>query len=285
MQKIAVLSLVLSSFFYFIAAALYARTFFKSSQGSEKEAFLWIRLGFVCASIYLAIEAWFHGFAFPIWNFAHVLAFFAWTIAFLYLVPLARMQTQSFGLVLSPGLFLLNLTAVLHANDPAYQVNVQIYFALHIVFAFLAYASLTISFTAALLYLIQHYVLKRRILGTFYQKLPNLEVLDQLTYQPIIFGIILLVCAVAVGMVWSHDTYGQIWTNDPKTFLTFINIGLYGFLISLRFGTTMRNSRLAMLSLLIFVFMIASFIGGRYLKGNHSGAISSGQIVAMGAHS
>jgi|GEM_PF-583909 len=273
----SLLSLIASGILYLAAAFLYIAAFFREKMHLEKSAYVCVRLGFAAASIYLGFEAIEHGFAFPILNFAHVLAFFAWALAFLYLIPLAKIKTQSFGLILSPALFLLSLMAAIHSSDPAYHLEVKIYFALHIIFAFFAYASLALSFTAALLYLIQHHELKRRRAGTFYHKLPNLESLDQLTYQSMIFGITLLVCAVAVGVLWSHDNYGQTWMNDPKTFLTFISIGFYGFLISLRFGSSMRKSRLALLSLFIFIFMITSFVGGRqFLKGKHSGAAFSG---------
>jgi len=261
-------SLIASGFLYLVAAFLYVRAFFYEEVRWEKTAFFCVRIGFIAASIYLTFEAAEHGFAFPIINFAHVLAFFSWALAFLYLIPLSKIKTQSFGLILAPALFLLNLMAVIHSSDPAYHLEVKIYFALHIIFAFFAYASLTLSFTAALLYLIQHHELKQRRTGTFYHKLPNLESLDQLTYQAMIFGNTLLVCAVAVGMLWSLDNYGRTWMTDPKTFLTFINIALYGVLISLRIGSGMRNSRLALLSLFIFIFMITSFVGGRYLQGN-----------------
>ena len=274
-MPIAILCLLISALFYFSAATLYVISFLSGNLKNEDKAFFMMRLGFVLASVYLSIEALQYGFKFPILNFSHVLAFFSWALAFLFFIPLARLKARSFGLILAPALFLLNSAAIWHAPDPAYSMNVKIYFVLHIVFAFFAYASLMLSFTAALLYLIQHHELKRRRAGTFYHHLPNLEVLDQLTYQPMIFGIVLLICAVAVGMLWSHDAYGQVWMNDPKTFLTFITIGLYGFLISLRFGTAMRNSRIALLSLLVFCFLIGSFIGGRYLTGKHSDAAFS----------
>ncbi len=276
------LSLLSSGFFYLAAAFLYVVAFFQENPRYERWAFFLIRLGFACASIYLGVEAWEHGYTFPILNFSHVIVFFSWALAFLYLIPLVRLRSQSFGLILAPALFLLNLMAMLHARDLAYPLDVKIYFVLHIVFAFFAYASFTLSFTAALLYLIQHHELKRRHAGTFYHKLPNLETLDQLTYQPMVFGIILLICAVVVGMLWSHDTYGQIWMNDPKTYLTFMDIGLYGFLISFRFGTSMRSSRIALLSLLVFIFMIGSFVGGRYMKGKHSG-VSKPDAVLRGS--
>ncbi len=275
-------SLILSTFFYLLATFLYLASFLAPDERSEKTAFLWVWLGFVGATVFLGLEAWTHGFAFPILNFAHVLAFFSWALAFLYLIPLARLKIQSFGLILAPVLFLLNIIAVKHISDPVYHANVQIYFSLHIIFAFFAYAALTLSFTAALLYLVQHRELKLRHPGTFYHKLPNLESLDQLTYQPMVFGVVLLICAVVVGMLWAHDSYGQVWLNDPKTFLTFAAIGLYCLLISLRFKTPMRTSRLAVMTLIIFGFVIASFVGGRFLQDRHgSAAFNNGKSNSL----
>ena len=173
-MPIAFISLILSGLFYFVASFLYALVFFQTHSKFENKTLLCVWLGFICATIYLGVEAWTHGFAFPILNFSHVLAFFSWALAFLYLIPLARLQTQSFGLILAPVLFLLNLTAMAHAGGSLYYMDVKIYFMLHIIFAFFAYASFTLSFTAAFLYLFQHYELKRRRAGTFYQKLPHL---------------------------------------------------------------------------------------------------------------
>jgi ABC-type uncharacterized transport system permease subunit len=272
-MSIAFLGLILSSVFYLVASFLYLFSFFQSDSKSEKNSFFCVRLGFFCATLYLGSEAWTHGFAFSILNFSHVLAFFSWALAFLYLIPLARIQAQSFGLILAPVLCFLSFVAMLHSSDPAYPMNVQIYFALHIIFAFFAYASFTLSFTAATLYLIQHRELKKRHPGTFYRKLPNLETLDSLSYIPMLIGAALLACAIGVGLLWAKDTYGHYWMNDPKTWLTLLTLALYGFLIFLRFGARTRKSRLAVMGLLIFIFMIVSFAGGRQIsQGNHSHA-------------
>lgn len=284
MMSIATIGLMLSCFFYLAACFLYTLGFFKTDIQSEKKSFLCIWLGFIFATLYLGLEAGVHGFAVPILNFSHVLAFFSWALAFLYLIPLMGLQTQSFGLILAPVLCLLNFLAMAHAADPAYHMDIHIYFALHIIFAFFAYASLTLSFSAALFYLIQHNELKRRRASSFYHKLPNLETLDHLIYLPILFGIILLAVAVVVGMLWSHDIYGQIWMNDPKAFLTIMSMALYSFLLSLRFASSMRSSRIAMLSILIFLFMISGFVGGRYMKSKHSN-LAKPDVASLGGFS
>lgn len=270
-------NLLVSGFFYLLASFFYGFSFFQPDSRYESKGFACIRLGFLGASIFLGLEAWTHGFAFPILNFSHVIAFFSWALAFLYLIPLIHLQAQSFGLILAPVLFLLNLVAVLNSGAPTYHFEVSIYFALHIIFAFFAYAALMLSFTAALLYLIQHHELKKRNPGTFYHKLPNLEALDSLSYLPMIIGVVLLSCAIVVGLFWAKDTYGQFWLHDPKTWLTVITAVLYGILIFMRFAANARKSRLALLGLLLFIFMIASFVGGRYLNGKHSTALSQAE--------
>ena len=277
MASMVYLNLIVSGFFYFLASFLYISSFFRSDSRWETKGFACIRIGFLGASVFLGLEAWKHGFAFPILNFSHVIAFFSWALAFLYLIPLMRLQTQSFGLILAPILFVLNLAAVLHSGDATYRLEVSLYFALHIIFAFFAYAAFTLSFTAALLYLIQHRELKKRHPGAFYHKLPNLDALDSLSYIPMALGAALLACAVVVGLFWAKDTYGYYWLNDPKTWLTLITLALYCFLIALRFGAQTRKSRLALMGLLIFVFMIMSFVGGRYMNGKHSMVLTETQ--------
>lgn len=270
-------NLIISGFFYLLASFLYGVSFFKPDSRWESKGFACIRIGFLGASIFLGLEAWKHGYSFPLLNFSHVIAFFSWALAFLYLIPLMRLQTQSFGLILAPVLFVLNLASVLHSGDATYQLEVSVYFALHIIFAFFAYAAFTLSFTAALLYLIQQRELKKRHPGTFYHKLPNLEALDSLSYIPMILGAVLLACAVIVGLFWAKDTYGYYWLNDPKTWLTLMTLILYSFLIFLRFGAQTRKSRLAFMGLLIFIFMIMSFVGGRYMNGKHSSVLANSE--------
>ena len=45
--------------------------------------------------------------------------------------------------------------------------------------------------------------LKSKNAGTFYHKLPSLEELEKLIYQPMIWGASLLGLAVVIGLVWS----------------------------------------------------------------------------------
>ena len=121
MNSLVYINLILSGFFYFIASTLYLLSFFRSGPELESKGYLCIRIGFLGASIFLGLEALVHGFSFPILNFSHVIAFFSWALAFLYLVALVHIPAKSFGLILAPVLFILTLIAVLQAGANTYR--------------------------------------------------------------------------------------------------------------------------------------------------------------------
>ena len=73
--------------------------------------------------------------------------------------------------------------------------------------AVVAYGTLTIGFIAAVLYLIQNK----------YQSpwLPDLEVLDNITYKSVIIGF-LLTLLIVLGALWADIAWGRYWGWDPK---------------------------------------------------------------------
>ena len=131
-------------------------------------------------------------------------------------------------------------------------------------------ASFTISFAAGLLYLIQHHELKNKHAGHFYHKLPSLEALEKLIYQPMIWGSILLVAAVGIGFIWSKAAFGEYWFFDPKTIATSVTVLVYISILGLRFGATLRGKQGAQLTLAAFTLMLFSFIGMRFIESSHN---------------
>ena len=106
-------------------------------------------LDFLLATFFLVSQAIDLGAFFPILSATEALTFFAWCVAFVYLVFLARIQAESFGLVLTPVLSFMMLGAVLafpvHPESvPEFQLQMNPYFKAHIMSAFFAYASFTL---------------------------------------------------------------------------------------------------------------------------------------------
>jgi ABC-type uncharacterized transport system permease subunit len=193
-------------------------------------------------------------------------------VAFVYLVLLSQIRSDSFGLVLTPVLAALMVAACLTEVLPS-RGNVPAanpFFMLHILCAFFAYASFAISFAAALLYLIQRHELKTRRAGAFYHKLPALEELERLMDQPMFWGTALLIAAILIGFFWSKTAFGVYAFSDPKTIATSLVTLIYGSIVVLRFSSHLRAKHAALLSVAAFAIVILSFIGMRFIHGSHN---------------
>lgn len=269
-------SLLLSScFFYLLAFGFHLLSFFGLQAKGDRPAFTLMRVGFLLSTFYFISRSVDDGYFLPVTGFSPATAFFAWALAFVYLVLLVRIQIASFGLVLAPILAALAASALITFSPSAparadwAALLSNPYFKVHILSAFFAYAAFAISFAAALLYLFQHHELKTRHAGTFYHKLPSLEELERLIYQPLFWGVPLLAVALVVGFLWSKSVFGEYRPSDPKTIATAATLFLYLLLlVSRRFS--LRGRRAALLSLFAFGFVMLTFVGTRFIHGSHA---------------
>jgi len=271
MTDLPLVILSLSALAYLAAFIFHLYSFLSVREKGHEGAWWLLRLGFLLSTFYFASAAVESRFFVPVANLAGALAFFGWSLAFVYLVLLARVQSQSFGLILTPILVLLIASACLTLHEPAASLPAKgnPLFSLHIVTAFFAYASFTISFSAGILYLIQNHELKAKKAGTFYHKLPSLEELEKLIYQPMIWGASLLVFAVAIGFAWSKSVYGEYWFLDAKTIATIATVSAYFVILYLRVVSGIRAKQGALLSLIAFSLVLFSFLGTRLIEGSH----------------
>lgn len=261
-----------------VAGAIYLAAFFlhlAAFLGFSDRAGRWglvlTRVGFLIHTFFFFLGTKTEGFLMPLSSFGEVMAFFSWALAFVYLVLLGRVQSESFGLILAPFLSLLVGVGLLRfdAGQTALPAPLHPYFILHLGTAFFAYASFTLSFVASVLYLIQHYELKRRRGGTLYHQLPSLEALENLIYQPMTWGVFLLSLAMGIGFLWSKSAFGTYWLGDPKTVGTLL-ITLFYLILVYVHSAAPGGKRFVVLSLLAFAFMFLNFFGLNLLgKGVH----------------
>lgn len=267
--------LLASAISYGIAFLIHYLSFSEVRGSAHRPAFGFMRVGFLISTFYFAAEAIEHGFFLPVANFSQAMAFFAWSLAFVYLVLVVKAQIESFGLILAPILLTLTTTAYLaklhlpsHETVKPFLLNP--YFTVHIISAFFAYACFTLSFAAGILYLIQYRELKAKKAGTFYHKLPSLEELEKLIYQPLVWGAPLLLTAIAIGIIWSKSAFGEFWIFDPKTIATAVIAVLYLAILYLRFISSIRGKQVAVMSLFVFALVVFSFVGMRFMEGSHN---------------
>lgn len=253
-----------------VSAAVYLTAFFfhltalvRHSERAGRWGLVLTRAGFLVHTFFFFLETKTEGLLIPISSFGQVMAFFSWAVAFVYLVLLGRVQNESFGLILTPFLSLLVGAGLVrfHAGQTPLPAPLNPYFVLHLGTAFFAYASFTLSFVAAVLYLMQHYALKRRRGGAFYHQLPSLEALESLIYQPMAWGVFLLSLAMGVGFLWSKSAYGTYGLANAKTVSTLGVTIFYLALAGLHYASVWRGKRYIVLSLIAFLFVFVNFFG------------------------
>ncbi len=242
----------------------------------DKVALTLTRVGFLLTTFYFAVQALGFGRILPLLTASQAAVFFAWCVGFVYLVFLTRPQNISFGLVLNPVLlFLVAVACFFYGHTQMLEglraaqthADLRPFFVLHIVSAYFAYASFTISFAASILFLIQQKQLKHKRGGHIYHKLPSIVELEALIFQPILWGVPLLFISVVIGFFWAQSVFGSFWLLEPKTFVTGITLLVYLGILYLRRFLILQGRQTAWLSLLAFTFVVAGFVATRFYAG------------------
>ena len=213
-------------------------------------------------------------FHLPVTTLGETSGFFAWSLAFVYLILLRQLRTETFGLILAPVLVLFLIPSFFQFRTNAAPLGHfhDAYFLLHILSAFFGYASFAISFIAAMLYLILDRALKRKTHLSFYHKLPSLDDLEQFIFRTIFWGLLLLGCAILVGILWAKSAFGAYILWEPKSFASLLTWAVYLVIIYLHEILAVKGRRIILMSLSAFVLVLFTFIGTSLIQiGPHVG--------------
>ena len=211
----------------------------------------------------------------PVTTLGEASGFFAWSLAFVYLILLRQLKTETFGLILAPilVLFLIPSFFPFQANEAFFRHFHNGYFLLHILSAFFGYASFALSFIAAASYLALDRALKRKASSHFYQKFSPLDDLECLIFRTIFFGVFLLGVAILSGALWTRSAYGTFILKEPKSFASLLTWTVYLVIIFLHEVLLMKGRRVVLMSLGAFVLVLFTFLGTSFFQtGLHVGA-------------
>ena len=140
----------------------------------------------------------------------------------------------------------------------------------HAPLVILGYVALFISFSAAVLYLIQERELKSKSTRMFYHRFPSLEVCDELAYKSLAIGFPLMTLGIVSGVLWAHSANWAHWEFDTKIQLAFFTWLIYLLLITYRVIAGWRGKKAAYLAIACFVGVLVTFVGANYFGGLHT---------------
>jgi cytochrome c-type biogenesis protein CcsB len=273
-------SVILSytTFVYFFSFLLY---FLRMVMGKEilGRIATFVTLAGLAAHTFAIILRWVESYQMglghaPLSNLYESLIFFAWVLVLLHLITEWRTANRSIGAFVTPLAFLAMAYASLSPsiNDriepllPALKSN---WLIAHVITCFVGYAALGIAFGFSLMYLLKRLETQEGK-SRFLNLIPAVSALDELTYQMIVTGFLMLTIGIITGSVWAHSAWGTYWGWDPKETWSLITWLVYAALLHSRMMRGWRGKRLAFFCILGFFCVLFTYFGVNYLPGLHS---------------
>jgi cytochrome c-type biogenesis protein CcsB len=208
----------------------------------------------------------------PLSNLYESLVFFALCIASLSLFLEFRYKLRIIGAAATPLAFLAmayaslpNVDSAIEPLIPALQSN---WLIAHVITCFIGYAGFAVAFGISILYFIKSS--GQGAGGNLGSKIPQVEMLDELTHQTVMFGFLFLSAGIITGAVWANQAWGRYWGWDPKETWSLITWLIYASLLHARLMRGWTGKRIAVLSCAGFVAVIFTYFGVNLLPGLHS---------------
>ncbi len=273
-------SMILSAvtFIYALAAVLYIASLIFKKEAPGKIA-KWVTITGIAGNTAGIILRWSESYSLgfghaPLSNLYESLVFFSLTIAVIYIVIEYRYKLPIIGAFAVPIAFLSMAYASLSPDVsssirpllPALKSN---WLIAHVMACFLGYAAFAIAFGISLMYLLKQ-TDNNDGANRFVEHFPDLDVLDELNYQMIMFGFLFLSIGIITGAVWANSAWGRYWGWDPKETWSLITWFVYATLLHTRLVRGWRGNKIAILSIVGFIAVMFTYFGVNYLPGLHS---------------
>ncbi|MDP3938366.1 MAG: cytochrome c biogenesis protein CcsA [Deltaproteobacteria bacterium] len=251
---------------YLGASLLYLRLFLAGGEAGEAAARRTLAAGFLLhTASFVLLHVWAvrEGIAVQ-----ESVSFMAYAIVGLWLVFQHRWRAKVLGAVLAPLAFLLVFYATLPLGPGASDTGLRSFWShFHILLSIGGFAFLAVAFAAGLTYLLQDRKLKGRKTESIEQvvfRLPSLEVLDRMNSFCLLYGFPILTLGMIMGGLWEW-ALGSGWGWDLKIQLSIATWVFYLIVLLARLVGHQRGRRVALLSVVGFVMLASSYIGGRAL--------------------
>ncbi len=207
----------------------------------------------------------------PISNLYEVFILFSLITALFYLYYEQRYQTRQLGafvlLVISAAVgFLLWYTVTRDAADiqPLVPALQSWWMKIHVPANFIGYGTFSLSAMVAAAYLLKSS-------GYLADRLPSLEVLDDVMYKAISVGFAFFTVATILGALWAAEAWGGYWSWDPKETWALIVWLNYAAWLHMRLMTGLRGRPAAWWALVGLLVTTFAFLGvNMFLSGLHS---------------
>lgn len=207
----------------------------------------------------------------PVSNLYEVFVLFVLITSLFYLYYEEHYATRALGpfvmLIVSAAVgFLLWYTVSRDAHEiqPLVPALQSWWMKIHVPANFIGYGTFALAAMVAVAYL-----LKQR--GILAERLPSLELLDDVMYKSIAVGFAFFTIATILGALWAAEAWGGYWSWDPKETWALIVWLNYAAWLHMRLMKGLRGAMAAWWALVGLLVTTFAFLGvNMFLSGLHS---------------
>lgn len=183
---------------------------------------------------------------------------FSWGIALFFLIFQKKYNYRSIGTFVVPIIVLIIGYAALLNKEvrplmPALQSG---WLVVHVSMAIIGYGSFGVACGVAAMY-----IAKEKGGGKIAHGLPDLPILDTISYKAIVIGYLFLTLCIITGALWAQKSWGRFWAWDPKETWSLITWFIYTAYLHMRRTRNMRGHKAAWFAVFGFIAVIFTYIG------------------------
>ena len=256
---------------YAIACVRYAMQFARRSFTVSRAASTWLIMAAFAHTFVIGMETMRVGHI-PFAGATSAISTFVWLLALSYLYIEFTTGERSMGVFILPLLVALQVIPALHPmlEQPSPALE-GAWFGVHVSSLLFAYASFALACVLGVTYVLQFKEIKAKDLGFFYDRLPSLQVLDEMNLRAVTIGWVFLTIGLVAGTIWashlqaSGDPRAHAMTlADPKIFVAVLCWAVYSFELYAQKAIGWRGRRAAWLSAVGFGIVLLNFVPVSY---------------------
>ncbi len=217
----------LTASLYIVAGLVLWRRLMRGKVSTGAMRFTIIAVGFIAALLHALIlhgDLWLkNGLNLALTNAASLTA---WAVAVLYLLATLYKRIDNLGIVIMPLAALAVVAAWIWPGTHVVLPRGTTAQSTHIIVSVLAYGLLSLSAVQSLLLLAQEGQLKQRQSSAFMRALPPLQTMEQLMFQLMGLGFVLLTLTLISGAFFSEQLFGQ-----PLRFTHHVILSVFAWIV------------------------------------------------------
>jgi ABC-type uncharacterized transport system permease subunit len=256
------LSLYLTIAIYAVAAGLVFLSLLTRREQLQKLATTLILIGFVGHTIWIGTicSTTHHP---PLTNLPEAASFIGWVLIVVELALLFRYKVQAAAFFVYPLVVILLATAAIVSEpfSPPNPDQTSKIFIGHLLLTMVGVAALLIGLAFGALYQIQDRAMKAKRRGILYEWVPNLRVLDLVSYRAMVVGFAIYSAGIMAGVLFAYNRHGALTTFGPKESGALVAWVAFAAMLQSHLSGTFRTKKTAGIALVAFLAIVVSIFG------------------------